>query len=493
MHTLTMSKSSLLLSLAVSLLLSACGGGGGGGETGSNESSDIQATTSGSVTLVLTDAPDSNFDEINITINKVLLISETGQVPIFTGEQTINLLSLQNFSNVFASEEFVPRGVYSKIRLGLTAITLVTFDDNGEVDDFIAVPIPSNGHIDLKPKNTFQVNQDVPLIIQVDVDANKSIHITETGNSGYRFRPVVFVDILDGSNVGKLVKLQGTVARKSDDGSALVLCQISPAILGYADNNSNRCAIVRIGEDTSIFDVETSLIRASVIDVGDQLTLFARITHMNDVITTSFTSNSLHTPIDIHKHWSLLAEVIELGSHGSFTGLRGVVIDPPAGPESSFPLKLSEGQGFFPGSIIDVLLSDGGKVFLRNGRPVSLGVIQQDTKLLAEGVIHISNEQRDLLRSTILFLETSPEVTKLRGRITAMDQTNNSLDVVTEFGDRCVRTNGDTQYFLVDEDESEQVEFVDLVTGWLVDIYGKEAGEGCFLADTLIAFDELEF
>ena len=36
---------------------------------------------------------------------------------------------------------------------------------------------------------------------------------------------------------------------------------------------------------------------------------------------------------------------------------------------------------------------------------------------------------------------------------------------------------------------SEPIELTDLVEGQEVDVYGSEAGDGCFEADTIIAFE----
>ena len=185
-----------LLSIFILGLVFAVAAGCGGSDGGS-ATSDRSAGT-GSVALLITDAPSDIFEEINITVVMAELLSDDGRVTIFEGERTFNLLDLTDV-RIFAIREGVPAGTYSKIRLTLTEIELVdNMGTDDPADDDIYYPkLPGNGKLDLNPRGDFNVVTDGTLAIQIDMDANKSIHIVKLGNKDvYNFRPVVFIDIV---------------------------------------------------------------------------------------------------------------------------------------------------------------------------------------------------------------------------------------------------------------------------------------------------------
>ena len=109
----------------VALLVVACGGGSGG-------SSAVSGGT-GSVAIAMTDGAAEDFDEINVTVVKIELLSDSGRVTIYAGNKTFNLLDLADKAELFAIRDGVPAGRYSKIRLTLTGIELVKKDADGKV------------------------------------------------------------------------------------------------------------------------------------------------------------------------------------------------------------------------------------------------------------------------------------------------------------------------------------------------------------------------
>jgi len=134
-----------LLVALLALLLSACGGN----TTSTN-------TGSGTMGIVLTDAPNSDFLAVNITITQILLLSDddsSGPVSLFEGEETINLLSLRDHAELFALRD-VPAGNYEKIRLILKqpdGLELVLANGDKQYPH-----LPGNGKNDLKPTRAFQ-------------------------------------------------------------------------------------------------------------------------------------------------------------------------------------------------------------------------------------------------------------------------------------------------------------------------------------------------
>ena len=114
----------------VGLLFVACGGGGGG--SSSSSVSPVSAGA-GTVAIAMTDGAAEDFDEINVTVVKIELLSESGHVTVYEGNKTFNLLDLADESRLFAIRNQVPAGTYSKIRLTLTEIELVRKDTNGNI------------------------------------------------------------------------------------------------------------------------------------------------------------------------------------------------------------------------------------------------------------------------------------------------------------------------------------------------------------------------
>ena len=65
------------------------------------------------------------------------LVGKDGQVTLFEGEQTLDLLQLADFSELFAVSDQVPPGTYSKIRLQVS--DLVLRDTDRDEDDNIVI------------------------------------------------------------------------------------------------------------------------------------------------------------------------------------------------------------------------------------------------------------------------------------------------------------------------------------------------------------------
>ena len=109
------------------------------------------APGTGTVALLVTDAPSDIFEESNITVTRAELLSENGHVTVFEGERTFNLLDLTD-ARIFAIREGVTAGSYSKIRLTLSDIELVDYMDtvNREDDAIYHPTLPGNGKLDIR-------------------------------------------------------------------------------------------------------------------------------------------------------------------------------------------------------------------------------------------------------------------------------------------------------------------------------------------------------
>lgn len=190
------------LIMVCSFALFACSSGGG------SSSSGVSEATTGSVAVLVTDAPSDEFKGIDVTVTGISLIDdEDNLIEIWSlpAGQIINLLELETEAELFTLASDVPVGLYNKIRLHINAVELVNFDDSR-----IDVEVPASGKIDLNPRGKFIVTADETLVVQLDLDANKSIHLVNPNN--YQLRPVVFVDVLTAVDIGRLVRLSGEVA-----------------------------------------------------------------------------------------------------------------------------------------------------------------------------------------------------------------------------------------------------------------------------------------
>ena len=83
---------------------------------------------------------------------------------------------MQNYSDWLVTT-VIHSGTYHKIRLHVTEVELVK-----EGQEPVITKLPANGKVDLNPRGTFEVIAGGHLMIELDVDAEKSIHPVNKGN-----------------------------------------------------------------------------------------------------------------------------------------------------------------------------------------------------------------------------------------------------------------------------------------------------------------------
>ncbi|MDH3550768.1 MAG: DUF4382 domain-containing protein, partial [Gammaproteobacteria bacterium] len=266
------------LTLVAALFLNACG------SSGSSDSDSVDITpvaTTGMVGILFTDAPTDDYSAINLNVVKAILIGEDEkQEIVFEGSEPVNLLDLENFSEPLAFGE-VQAGTYTKLRLIVDELELVPV-----IGEPIRPHLPGNGKIDMLDADGFTVLAGRTLLMEIDMDANKSIKITDAGNSGkVNFRPVVKVKIIDGPERHKLARVEGSVfGEPGTPEGGFVLCDLdSPdycvdvmtnGSTSFFDNKglgtdfsalSNGAMVVAVG----MYDTEPSVVlNAVVIEVG---------------------------------------------------------------------------------------------------------------------------------------------------------------------------------------------------------------------------------
>jgi hypothetical protein len=320
--------------------------------------------------------------------------------------------------------------------------------------------------------------------IEIDMDAEKSIHIVERGNGQYNFRPVVFVDILDGALRGKLVLLRGVVESVASDG--FLLCRTHP--ISHSDggvrsmaqeregtrpeDRDDFCVDVEVDPDTSLFDEDGEPIELADVMPDDFAWVLGRFARDDD------------EDLDFE------AEVVQLGD--DVLAVDGEVAS-EVDAQDRFDLELDPGQGVVTDDgLLAIQLQDGTKVFRRNGEPLDAEDILVGDRARAAGVLALSSVDDDVLKAAVVVIDVDAmEKLRLDGEITGVASGGARIDVQTDDGNRCVAvppgarvfevTHGDDDAFAVD------ITRADLGVGDVVSVFGKP-GSPCFVADAVIVF-----
>jgi hypothetical protein len=252
----------------------ACGGGGG--------SSTAAATaTPGTVAVLLTDAPadPSLFSAIDAVIERVELIGgDAGRRVIYEGEpKTIDLLSLRTHSVPLGLDLEVPPARFCKIRLVLSSLELVLADTGERVP----TRLPGNGKIDLVLGDCVTVEEGETALVQLDVDAARSIHVTEAprGSRRFQFRPVIHADVIKADFREKVVRLEGELAEFDEAASEILLCDVLRVAATDDRPEYRGCVKARVLEETAVFDnVDQDGLPIAIADLFDERWIGERVT-----------------------------------------------------------------------------------------------------------------------------------------------------------------------------------------------------------------------
>ena len=375
---------SLLFASFLALLgfVIGCGDSGGGSSSAS--------TGTGRVALALTDGPTDEFSQVLVTVLQIDLLpgeDDSNRETIFEGRETFDLLALENVSEPFAIAEDVPAGRYSKLRMRLAEIELIRVLPDGSTES-VFPRLPGGERIDLNPRGGFDVRAGETLAVQLDVDARRSIQIVGTGNGRYQFRPQVFVDIMHADRVSRLVSVEGVVD-EIDDASEpyrLRVCEIAVEYRDRTTRTDEHCLPVFVDRDTSIFDDSGLSVARDELRVGDRVAVLGRYAE------------------DEQSRFAIAAEVIELGGSAAFMTLTGVVTSCFCVSTETIAVALDPGQGFVEGTVVDVSLTEGTRIFDRSGEELSPADIEEFDRVEVDGVLFLSSGQPDELRAAILFV-----------------------------------------------------------------------------------------
>lgn len=262
----------ILLSVITAFIV-ACGGGGSG-------STNTSGTGSGTIGIFITDNPitDGTIKAVCVTYQQVEVLGD-GRYTVYQGRpRTFDLLKLRDHSRPMAFHE-IPAGVYEKIRMTLVnngiELKLDETDCHTPSPNSAFPKLPGNNKLDFVVKGGVVVRPGAKVLFEFDMDAEKAIHLVETGNGNcnsnsannrdaqeidntcmqFNFRSVVFVRAITRDYIGKLVRLVGTIRSVNPEDRSLMLCDALPG-LENVDDDDTRCIRVRVSRDDSFFNAE---------------------------------------------------------------------------------------------------------------------------------------------------------------------------------------------------------------------------------------------
>ena len=478
----------------IMLMLSACGGGAGTADNPTLVPTDTPTT--GTVGIFITDAPTDRFDKILVQVTKIDLLGDGQPETVFQGDVTIDLRQLETNGELLSLTDNVAPGTYSKLRLYVDDITLVDVDTDGvTVLEEIHPTIPANGKVELNPRGPLTVTAGETLLLQLDIDAEKSIKYHETGNGEWKFRPVIFVKAGDADDFGRLTRIYGRIDQLDGEAMSFRLCQTE--LLSDDDDSDDyaedeHCVRVAVMNDAGLFGDTGAPIEFAALTDGDFVTVAGLVQNddddSSDVDEVSQNDGSSDDYSD--EAFAIDAVVVMQGEKGTFRPYKGRVNEGLDAGTGEFTIDLDDDQGVETDGALLALFQEGTRVFDKQGMPLEPSAIASDIRGYFEGRLVLSDSDPDVLRTALIVLDLVPlgdEV--LRGEIATLD--DRGFVLMTDTGDRCVEFDDDAEVFLISPDEgdgirSERGTVADLVAGQSVDVYGDEESDGCFEAETII-------
>ena len=433
----------------LSVFLAGCGGGGSSG--GGNIPDPTPAPT-GVFTLTLGDSALDGIEAVNIDIEEITLLGGDGQQQLLTnGVGVINLLDLRNITRLVASTE-VPADTYSKIRLQINSLEIIEEGSSSPV----SVQLPANGKIDLNPQGPFEISAGENLVVQIDFDLERSIKIVQTGNSKYRFRPVVFIDVI--GNL-RLTKLFGSIEDDtSGAASDLDLCE---------SVNTEPCFDVDLADGALVL-----LADGSTVALEDQL-----LPESGNVFGHFFIKSG--------GGQFFRALVIVFGAEDSIQSIDGSVTS--AVVDSAF--DLIENGAVDPTSV-QILV--GAKVLDQNGATLAFDIaVGQQAEAWAQ-TSQLDVADANEFPAFLIQVRQDVEEDSVSGTLVAID--DQTLTLSNSDGEVCVTVSSDTDFQLLSDydgdaetDDISLAELADLIAGGVeVEAFGTQQTD-CLAATLIVA------
>ncbi|MDH3715656.1 MAG: DUF4382 domain-containing protein [Gammaproteobacteria bacterium] len=436
-------------------LAAGCGGGGdGGGEV-----------ETGTVSVLVTDAPTRDFWSFKVTVSRIELFASDGRrATVKTAESTLDLLRLENFSNLFAHNPEIPAGEYNKIRLTLKRVELVERRSRRSI-----FPLLTHGFkLDLLPASPFTVTPGSRLAVEIDIDARRSVRWR---SGGWRFRPVVFVKV-GVEQVSHLVEIRGVVSDINPLTDSFRICRVDEGDAGIT--LTDECMTARLADASSIFNPDG--VQGGINDLVE--------TEIVKVVGNLDPAND--SVIDV--------KAVQRDALAAYARIYGTVLSPPD-VDSEFDLTMDADQVASTDPVVAVQLQAGTKVFDGSGTELDASSIAVDQVAEASGVLAASPTDPDKLWAEwVVVTESTPpaaELEVLTGFVLAR-----TAEAVTLFNndasDHCVRILPDADIQVTTESSTGTSTgpgtLEDISLGREVDLYGTTVGDGCFEAQSVVVF-----
>jgi len=298
----------IMVSFALMTLISGCGGGG---DTTATTTTTPTYSSTGTLSLSMTDAPPQlgpDVTEVNIAVIGIEYNYEGNWTTAEDFEpQTFNLLDLQNGKSLHLGDMILPAGHYTEIRFKLAAPTKesevksnpdcnITFADGTSEPLFV----PSGGQSGYKGKGAFDITANAKIAVTADFDVHKSIVVK--GNGTYSLKPVIRLVVTELSGM-----VNGTVVDVADyntTSDSLVVYSYKSGTYDVSEEDNDFINSVSAG-DVNMTDGNFTLaflgegnyslvtalyvgdVFASVVDVEDNVEVFKGQATVVDINTSN--------------------------------------------------------------------------------------------------------------------------------------------------------------------------------------------------------------
>lgn len=307
-------------------------------------------------------------------------------------------------------------------------------------------------------------------MIELDVDANKSIHVVETGNGKFIFRPVIFVNIL-GEEELKLAVLHGRVLARSsvDSVNHFQLCDVEAVEVNAS------CLEVLISENTVVQNNLIDVVLTDNIVDNNIVTILGKV--------GSASIYALHIVVEADDVPNNLA---------LFTGEASSLV----AVDGSFDMLTDDGNSVvLPGTTLNVEISAGARVFNAYGAVIGSSEIGNGSDVDVFGLAIPDLSTVSAVKAAFVIVDNEIEADNISGTIIAINSNDSSLTVAvvsdTFSGDVCVNIAKADVFLLAttaDSITSSEAGINDLQTGMSVDVYGEDEdqSQSCLPADVVL-------
>ncbi|MGB5726439.1 MAG: hypothetical protein WBM52_04425, partial [Thiogranum sp.] len=140
-------------------------------------------------------------------------------------------------------------------------------------------------------------------------------------------------------------------------------------------------------------------------------------------------------------------------------------------------------------SDVVVQLQEGSKIINRYGEVLSADDIAPGLPMMVAGVLDNAADP-DVMSAALIVIDTdAARLTRISGTLGDNPDSSCGFTLMGDSGDRSIRYDANARAYVVSSSGSEEVSVTALRSGLAADVFGAEAVDGCFSAETIIAFE----